>query len=439
MLPGLWGDAEFLKRWAGQTISLAGSQVTRVAVPLTAVLLLGATPAQMGVLQAIQALPHLALGFAAGVWVDRLRRRPIMIGADLGRAALLAGIPVAALLGVLRIEQVYAVVALTAALDLFFDVAATSFLPSFVRREQLVDANGKLAASASLAQVAGPGLAGGLVQAVTAPVAVAVDAASFVISAAFLWRMRVAEPPAQPTTPAAPVAPSGASRAAHPSPPPQPARRNAWREAGEGLRVVLANPLLRAFAGASGAFNLFTQVFWAVYLLYLTRDLDMAPAVIGLAFAAGGIGGLIGAVLAARLAGRIGPGPAIVLAALVTAVGWWPVLVAGGPPAGVGALLMSAHFLRSAALTVFGVTVTSLRQALVPDRLQGRVAATMRVIGWGTLPVGSLAGGALGEWLGLRPTLVIGALGGVVGFLWIALSPVRTLRAPPAPAAAALT
>jgi MFS family permease len=335
-----------------------------------------------------------------------------MIWADLGRAAALCSIPAAALLGVLRVEQLYAVVAVTASLTLFFDVAAFSFLPSFVPRAQLADANGKLAASASAAQVAGPGLAGLLVQVLTAPLAIAVDAASFVVSAVFLRSMRVPQDAPAPDR-------TGQGR-----------RPSAWREAKEGLRVLLAHPLLRAAAGSGGAFNFFAEVFWAVYLIYAARDLGAPPAVIGLAFAAGGVGGFLGALLAARTAARLGLGPTLVGASLVYGLGWLPVAAAAPswPAAAIAVTLAAAHFLRALSLAVLSVNFTAVQQAVVPDRLRGRVLATMHVIAWSTLPVGSLVGGILGEWLGLRATLAIGALGGLVGFLWTVLSPVRMLR-----------
>ena len=415
LIAPVWRNPEFRKRWAGQSASLVGSEVTRVGLPLTAVLFLGATPAQMALLEAIAAIPHVLVGLVAGVWVDRLRRRPIMIWADLGRAAALCAIPAAAMLGVLRVEQLYVVVALVATLTLFFDVAAFSFLPSFVPRAQLADANGKLAASASAAQVAGPGLAGVLVQALTAPIAIAVDAVSFVVSAAFLGLMRVPE--------GEPAASAGGERP------------DAWREAKEGLRVLLADPVLRTAAGSGAAFNLFSQVFWAAYLIYVARELGAAPAVIGVAFAAGGVGGLVGALLAARTASRFGLGSTLVGASLAYGVGFWPVAAAtpSWPALAVAVTLAAAHFFRALALAILSVNFAAVQQALVPDRLRGRVGSAMHVIAWGTLPVGSLIGGVLGEWVGLRATLVVGAMGGLVGFLWTVLSPVRAMREIPTP------
>jgi hypothetical protein len=290
----------------------------------------------------------------------------------------------------------------------FFDVASSSFLRAVVPRARLVDANARFATSAAAAQVAGPGLAGALLQVVSAPVAVVLDAASFLASAACIALMRAPE--------AAPASEPGGPRP------------GLLREAADGLRFVLATPLLRANVVADGAFNFFTSVFWAVYLLYATRELEAPPAVIGAAFALSGAGGLVGAAVAARTARRFGIGPTVLAAALVNGLGWWPVGFGGGPPAVVAALLGGSHLLRGLAQALYGVNLLSLRQAAVPDHLQGRVAATARLIGWGTLPIGSLVGGLLGGWLGLQATAIVGAVGGLAGFAVVALSPIPALR-----------
>ena len=257
---GLWRHADFVKLWTGQTISLFGSQITFLALPLTAVLVLEASPAQMGFLTAAGAIPSLLVGLFVGVWVDRYRRRPILIAADLGRAALLFAIPVAAILGMLRIEHLYVVAFLVGTLELFFDVAHRSFLPSLVKREQLVEGNSKLEMSRSIAMILGPGVAGGLVQLVTAPIAIAVDAISFLISALFLGWIRAPEP----------------------APKPSDQRENIWRELGEGLRLVSGNRLLRAIAGCMGIVGLFNSVLEAVFVLYVTRELGIEPGLLGL-------------------------------------------------------------------------------------------------------------------------------------------------------------
>jgi MFS family permease len=382
---GLWRHPDFLKLWAGQTVSLLGSQVTALALPLTAVLTLEAGPIQMGLLGVAGSAPFLLIGLLAGVWVDRLRRRPILIGADVGRALLLGSIPVAALLGLLRIEQLYLVAFLVGILTVFFDVAYQAFLPALVPRARLVEGNSKLEASRSIAQIAGPGLGGGLVQLVTAPVTLVADALSFLGSALFLALIRAPE-----------TAPTSEARA------------SVWREIGEGLRVVLGNRLLRAIAGCTGTWNLFSNVMFAVLVLYATRELGIEPAVLG-------------------------PGRTIVGAALFGSATSLLIPLAQGPAAVVVALLTVAHFLMGLSV-VYNITQVSLRQAIIPDRLQGRMNATMRFLVWGTLPMGSLIGGVLGETIGLRPTLVVGALGSLLASVWLLFSPLRHLRDHPVPA-----
>jgi MFS family permease len=408
---GLWRQADFLKLWSGQTVSQFGSQVTQLALPLTAALTLGATASQMGILGAAEFAPFLLFGLFAGVWVDRLPRRRILIAADLGRAVLLGLIPLAAWLGVLRMELLYAVGFLAGVLTVFFDVAYQSYLPELVDRSRLVEGNAKLEVSRSVAQVAGPGLGGALVQLLTAPIAVAVDAVSFFASALFLTGLRHAEPHA-------------------------PARPHAhlWSEIREGLGVVLGNPLLRAIAGCTATSNLFSNIGMAVYVLYVTRELGVTPALLGVVFGVGSCGALVGALLASRIADWIGLGPTIVGAAILFPVGGLLVVAAGGTPLIVAATLIAGWAATSFTSPIYNVNQVSLRQAITPDRLQGRMNATMRFIVWGTIPIGALAGGFLGDAIGLRATLLVSALGGGLACLWVLLSPVSRLRAQPTPA-----
>ena len=407
---GLWRHADFLKLWAGQTVSQLGSQVTQLALPLTAALTLEATAWQMGVLGAAAFAPFLLFGLFAGVWVDRLPRRRILVAADLGRALLLGLIPLAAQLGVLRIELLCAVGFLAGVLTVFFDVAYQSYLPALVDRSQLVEGNAKLEVSRSVAQVGGLGVGGALVQLLTAPVAIAVDALSFLASAVFLATIRCAEPRAPADT-----------------------RPNIWTEIREGLGVVLGNPLLRAIAGCTATANLFSNIGMAVYVLYVTRELGVTPALLGVVFAAGSGGALVGALLASRIADWIGLGPTIVGVALLFPLGGLLVVVAGGPPLVVAAILIAAQAATNFCGPVYNVNQVSLRQAITPDRLQGRTNATMRFVVWGTIPIGALVGGFLGDAIGLRATLLVGALGGGLAFLWMLLSPVRGLHEQPTP------
>jgi MFS family permease len=402
----LWHRPDFLKLWAGESISLFGSQVTLLALPLTAVLLLGAGPFEMGVLTAAGYLPFLLVGLMAGVWVDRLRRRPILIATNLGRAALLSTIPLAAFLGVLRIEQLYLTVFVVGILTVFFDVAYTAYLPAVVDRDQLVEGNAKLEVSRSLSQIAGPGTAGALVQLVGGALAIALDAASYLVSAAFLWRIRTVEAP------------------------PAVERRDGslWAELLEGLQTIVGNPVLRAIAACTATLNLFGYVAQTVFVLFLVRDLGIEPAQAGLVMMALGPGALVGAILAARLAARIGVGWTICAGPALSIVPATLIALAAGPPSVVLPILLLALFLQGMLGTIYNVTQVSLRQRLVPDRLQGRMNATMRFVVWGTIPIGALAGGTLGEAIGLRPVLAIGVVGCILATLLVSLSPVRSVR-----------
>lgn len=409
---GLWRHPRFLKLWAGQTVSLFGSQITMLALPLLAILTLRASPAQMGLLRAFQTVPALLVGLFVGVWVDRLRRRPILLGADLGRALCLGLIPLSAALGLLRIEVLYGVGFLVGLLTVCFDVAYMSFLPSLVGHERVLEGNSKLETSYSAASIAGPSVAGLLVQAVTAPLAIALDAASFLVSALFLASLRVVEPAPAPEQ-----------------------RRPVWHEIGAGLRAVVGNPVLRTLALLPALVNIVLGLQATVYLLYLARGLRLAPVVIGGILTFTGPGFLLGALLASRLGQRFGPGPTLIGGAFVYSLTTLAPPLAGGPPAVVVPLLASAQFFNGVTGQLHAITNLSLRQAITPDRLLGRVNASIRLIAWSTAPLAGLLGGALGSWLGLRATLGVAAFLalGVPWFLW--WSPLRGLREAPAVAA----
>jgi MFS family permease len=408
---GLWRHADFVKLWAGQTISLIGSQITFLALPLTAVLVLDATPAQMGFLTAAEAIPSLLVGLFVGVWVDRYRRRPILIAADLGRAALLLVIPVAAILGALRIEYLYIVAFLVGTLELVFDVAHRSFLPSLVKHEQLVEGNSKLEMSRSVAMILGPGVAGGLVQLVTAPIAMAFDAISFLVSALLLGWIRTPEP----------------------APRPSDQRESIWEEIGEGLRLVSGDKLLRAVAGCIGTLGLFNSVLEAVLILYVTRELGIGPGLLGLAFAGGSVGFLLGTLLPGWVTRRFGLGPGIIGGLLLVGLSDLLIPLAGGSVVVlvIMMVLMTAQFFFGLGFVIFNTGQVSLRQAITPDHLQGRMNAVMSFIDWGVVPLGGLLGGGLGEAIGLRSTLLLAAMGEILAILWLLLSPLRSLLEQP--------
>jgi len=415
LLSGLWHERDFVRLWSAHTISRFGSEVSLLAIPLTAALVLNASASQMGLLAAIEFAPFLLLSLFAGVWVDRLPRRYILIVGDIGRALLLGSIPVAAVLNVLHIEQLYVVGFASGVLTVFFDVADQAFLPALISREHLVEGNSKLEVSRSVAQIAGPGLGGALVQLFTAPLAVAVDALSFIASVAFLLGIRTPEPPR-----------TQASNE----------QASMLEEIKEGLGVVLGNPLLRSIAGCTGTSNLFSNAMFALFVLYATRELRIEPALLGVIFAAAGPGGLLGALFAERLARAFGLGRTIVASSWIGALSSLLVPLATGPKPLVVAMLIVSLFVVGVSNPVYNINQVSLRQAITPDRLQGRMNASMRFIVWGTIPIGALLGGTLGDAIGLWPTLLVAAVGQCLAPLFILVSPVRRLKEQPEPATA---
>jgi MFS family permease len=404
----LWRHADFLKFWAAQSVSVFGSQFTNLAIPLIAALRLQATPAQMGVLTAVETAPFLLIGLLAGVWVDRWRRRPVLIAGDVGRAVVLLSIPAAAFAGALTMGQLYVVGALIGVLTVFFDVAYQAYLPSLVGRTQLIEGNSKLEVSRSTAQVTGPGLAGVLIQAFSAPIVIVLDAFSFLVSGILIGVIRRRE-----------------------AAPERSARAPMLAEVREGLGVVFGSPLLRNIAGATGTSNFFASALFSIFILYATRDLAMTPAAIGLVGSIGSLGALAGALTGGRLGRRFGVGPTIVGSILTGGLGF--LLVALATPSTAVAVLAGGGVLGSFGAVVYNINQVSLRQAITPMRLQGRMNATMRFIVWGTMPLGGLAGGYLGEVLGLRPAIAVTAAGGTLAFLWVLFSRVRTLRTIPEP------
>jgi MFS family permease len=407
----LWRHPDFLKLWSAQTVSQFGTQITLLGLPIIAAVVLGASPSQMGILSAAEYLPFLLFGLFAGVWVDRLPRRPILIWADIGRAVVLATIPAAAYLGVLRIEQLYVVGFLVGVGTVFFDVAYQSYLPSLVDRERMVEGNSKLEIGRSTAQVAGPGVAGGLIELLTAPIAILVDSLSFVLSAAMLVLIRTPEPP-----------PEGGA-----------GERNVWREIGEGLGVVLKNPLLRPIAFCTATSNMFGNMLFAVFVLFATRELGLDAGALGIVFSIASAGALGGAILASRIAGALGVGPTILVGILCTGLGNLLITLLVQPGALAIPILGLGLALGFSGGMVYNITQVSLRQAITPHRLQGRMNASVRFMVWGTIPIGALIGGFLGEQIGLRSTMLVGAVGGLSCGLWVLFSPVRSLREQPAP------
>ena len=409
---GLWRHPDFLKLWLGQTISEIGSHITREGLPLTAVIVLGATPFSMGVLASLSGISTLAFGPIAGLWVDRHRRRPILITADLGRAVVLASVPLAAAFRALHMRQLYVVAALTGILTVFFDVAYQSYLPSLVERQRVLEGNSKLALSSSMAEIAGPGLTGVLVQLITAPIAILVDALSFLWSAVMVWLIRKPEP--------------------IPAPHAEP---HIWHELAAGLRAVAGHPLQRAIARQAATGSFFIGFFLSLYVLYAIRYLRISPAVLGAVIAVGGAANMLGALLAGRLVRRFGVGSMLIGSMLL--IGLAALMV----PLAHGSVLIATAFLAAAQLgdlgwPIYNINELTLRQAITPKDLLGRVNAVMQMLIHGVFPVGSFCGGALASVIGVRPTLTLGALGFLSSSLWLVFSPVRKLREYPTAAVA---
>jgi MFS family permease len=398
----LWRHGDFMRLWVGQTVSEAGTQVSQLAVPTVAILLLHATPFQVGLLTALEFLPFPVLGLVAGVYADRLKRRPLMIISDLGRMVTLLSIPIAFSLGILRIEQLYVVGLVVGVFNVFFGISYQSYLPALIDRADLVEGNSKIEVSRSTAQLAGPAVAGVAIQAIGAARAIYLDAASFLVSAVSLWLIRKPEP--EPS-------PGSASR-----------RTGFWHEMWEGIQVVTGNPTLWKIAGCTATANLGSNLAFAVELIFFYRYLHLQPAQIGLVFAFGAIGGLLGAVATGAVVARLGVGLTLLLSVLAGGLGMATVLAGyTNAPVFLGILF----FFQSILGAPYNITQVSLRQAITPDRVQGRMNATMRTIVWGTIPIGSLLGGILATSIGVVPTIVLGGLIAMLAAGWILAGPIR--------------
>ena len=394
-----------MKLWVGQTISWIGSALSRLAIPLIAALMLDATPGEMGILAAAGTTPALLFGLFAGVWVDRFQRRTLLIAGDIGRALLLITIPVAALSGLLTIWQLYLIGFLNGILSVIVDVASRSYLPGVVEREQLVEANGKLELSGSITSIAGPSLAGLVIQAFTAPVAIIVDAVTYLASAVSVLLIRHREDP--PQKPGIPM----------------------LAQVRDGLKVVFHHPLLRAFAGCLGTSNFASNAFFALYILFGTRELGLNAAQLGLVYGLGASGALVAALVAPRLVSALGVGRALILGALLGSLEVLPVVFA--IPGSAVSMLFLSSLLGNFGWVLYNINAVSIRQAVTPPAFMGRVNATFSFLVSGMLPLGALAGGALGELVGLRTTILLAAIGSLFSFLWVLLSPVRSLRSVP--------
>jgi MFS family permease len=400
---GLLHEYDFRQLFVADTISQVGSQVTQIALPLVAILALDATPLEVGVLAACETAAFLLVGLPAGAWVDRMRRRSVLIFGDAARAVLLGSVPVAWWTGTLTMSQLYIVGLLVGVFTVFFDVAYQSYLPHLVGRDNLVEGNSKLEAVRGVSHVAGPTAGGLLVQLLSAPVAIVVDAVSFLASAVFVGLIRKREPKPEVT-----------------------ADRHLGREIGEGLRFVLGNRLLRTIAMCTGTSNLFTSIGMTMVLVLLADELGVPAGTIGLLMSTGAIGGLVGAFTAMRIARWLGQGPTIVY--LIGATAPFGLLVAAAQAGWMLWLAAAGFGVVTFGSVVYNIAQVSFRQGLTPERLLGRMNATMRFLVWGTMPLGGLIGGVLGGAVGVRETVVIGMVGNCLAFLPVFFSPLRTMR-----------
>jgi MFS family permease len=401
-LPAVLQEPDFRRFWAGESVSMFGDQITLIALPLVAVLELHASAAQMGLLGAAALAPNLLFSLHAGAWVDRHgRRRQVMIGTAIGRAALLATIPVAYAFGELTLGQLYVVGFLTGALSVLFNVSYSTLFVSMVSRERYLQAGSLLHGSRAFSYVAGPSVGGALVQALSAPIAIVVDAVSFVVSALTLRTISPAEPPAARPEP-------GAIKS--------------------GARWIRDNAIVRSSLLATATINFFNFAFWALFILYVTRELGVQPGALGLVLGAGAVGGVLGAVFASRIATRIGVGPAFVLGSLLFPAPLVLVPLASGPRPVVLGCLFLAEFASGFGVMVLDINIQAIRAAVTPDRLRARVSGAYMVVNYGVRPIGSLVGGLLGAWIGMHTTLWISWAGATAGVIWLLPSPLMRLR-----------
>ena len=410
---------DFQKLWAAETISVFGSQISALAIPVVAVLILKVSPFEVALLGTIEFLPFILFTLPAGAWVDRLRRRPIMIAGDLGRAVALLSIPAVYLVNpaALTIWQLYAVGFITGTLTVFFDVSNQSYLPSIIDRDELIEGNSKLQISQSAAQIAGPGLAGVLIDLVKAPFAIVLDALSFAWSAFFVFLIRKPEPPVL-----------------HPADAAGEKRPSIVSDVKAGLRFVLGHPALRAISAGTGTSNLFGNIGGGILILYLldSRYLGLTPGQVGIAFGLGNVGALVGAVMANRISRWLGLGPTIIGSLFIGGIFTLLIAIAPPGPAAVPFLIAGGLF-GGLSQMVYNINQVSYRQAICPPRMQGRMNATVRFLVWGTIPIGNVIGGLIATTFGVHETIWLSAILGFVPALFPLFSPVRKIKVMPEP------
>lgn len=400
--PLLRENPRFRRFWLGQSASLLGDQVSLIALPLVAVLVLDANAAQMGYLVAAELAPNLLFSLHAGAWADqRARKRQTMIATDLGRALLIGSLPVAYAFDALTYPHMLVVAFLVGTLSVLFHVSYSSLFTVLVPRDRFIEGGSIMHGSRALSYVAGPSIGGGLVQALSAPATLVIDACSYVVSAFCLRSVEVDEPATEPPGKGHVVA---------------------------GVRWVFGNPIVRAALGATATINFFNFVFFALFILYATKSLGVAPGTLGLVLGAGAVGGVLGSLVTARLARAIGIGPAFALGCVVFPAPLLLVPLADGPRWVILGCLFLAEFGSGLGVMMLDISVGAIFAAVIPHRLRSRVSGAYMVVNYGVRPLGALAGGALGSWIGLRETLWIATAGALAGFLWLLPSPILRLR-----------
>lgn len=404
--PSLWRNSQFLRLWAGETTSAFGSQFGLLAIPFLAVAVLSATEFQVGLLGAVGTAAFLLIGFPAGAWVDRWLKRRVMLFADLVRAISLLTVPVLWFLGVLTIWHLLIVAAIVGAATVFFDVAYQSYIPVLVPSASISDANSKLETTQQLAHIGGPVASGVLLGVVKAPILIGIDALTYLVSFFALSTIRDTE-----------IAK------------PKEERKPLVEEIKEGMRFVVRQPLLRRIVLCTATSNLFSTIGLTLIPIVVLREVGLSPAVWGLATSLGAVGGLLGALVSARVARLIGEGTVIPLAAITCGVGIVMIASITLVPSGLAAVLLAAgEFVLSFSVLVYNIAQVSFRQRICPPALLGRMNASIRFVIWGVMPIGGLAAGVLGTALGVIPTLWIGTAGAFFSAAFVVFSPLLGMR-----------
>ncbi|MGN8552894.1 UNVERIFIED_CONTAM: MFS transporter [Microbacterium sp. SLM126] len=401
----LWRDRNFLTMWGGQTLAQFGAQISELAVPVLAVLLLNATEFEVGVLTAANVAAFLIVGLPAGAWIDRMRKRHVMIAADVVRALALAMVPVLWALGTLQIWHLVAIALVLGVATVFFDVSYQSIIPSLVRPAQIGEANGKLQSTYELANIAGPGFAGWLIGVISAPFAMLATSGTYIVSAIALALTKDHE--------------ERRPREDH-----GPLLREIW----EGLHFVFTEKLLRRIVGTTGVSNFFSTMSWTLIPIFLLRELGFSPTSMGVILSLGAIGGLLGAIATPRIIARIGEARAIPVSALGFSVIALLLPVAAAVPAVAFPLMVAQFFVSSFTVLLYNITQVTFRQRITPPRLLGRMNASVRFVVWGVMPISALLAGGLGTWLGVVPTMWIAAIGQLLSAAFVVVGPFWTMR-----------